>query len=39
MLHMKQIGLYSLLVIMLALTGCPVNTDNPIDEGSYDVPK
>jgi hypothetical protein len=35
---MKQIGLYSLLVIMLALTGCPAHTDHPVDEGSYDVP-
>lgn len=35
---MRQVVIYSLLVIMLGLTGCPIATDNPIDEGSYDVP-
>ncbi len=36
---MKQLAIYSLILMMLVLTGCPVLTKNSIDDGSYDVPK
>ena len=36
---MKQLAVYSLLVAMFLLAGCPVLTKSSIDEGSYDVPK
>jgi hypothetical protein len=38
-LFMKQVLVYGLLVAMLILAGCPVQTKNSIDEGSYDIPK
>ncbi len=36
---MKKLAVYSLLVAMFLLAGCPVLTQNSIDEGSYEVPK
>ena len=36
---MKQLAIYSLLIAMFFLAGCPVLTKNSIDEGSYEVPK
>ncbi len=35
---MKHLAVYSLLLIMLVLAGCPVLTKNSIDEGSYEIP-
>ncbi len=32
---MKQISLMLLLGVMLVITGCPLNTEKPVDEGSY----
>lgn len=35
---MKRIQVFSLLVIMFMISGCPLLTKNSIDSGSYDVP-
>jgi hypothetical protein len=35
---MKSAAVYGLLALMLVLTGCPAQTDNPVDNGSYAVP-
>jgi hypothetical protein len=35
---MKQFLTYGLLAVMLVLAGCPVQTKNSIDNGSYSVP-
>lgn len=36
---MKRIAVYSLLLMMFVLSGCPVLTKNSIDNGSYEVPE